>query len=121
MKHSEKIVRKEAGSRLLPKEISKEPKELGAQAITLGAQPKSCHGRSSGEGGGVEEKTNLGEGPGEQPNSPPPIPFHMHTHFILSVEPLYLNRKLLQTRFFLRASEGNLPQIVVSEILAFLT
>ena len=47
----------------------------------------------------------------------PLIPFHTHTHFVLSVEPLYVKDKI----FFLRASEGSLPQIVASEILAFLT
>ena len=56
----------------------------------------------------------------EQP--PFPSPLHMHTHFVLSVEPLHVNVKIPSDKiFFLRASEGNLPQVVVSEILAFLT
>ena len=71
-----------------------------------------------GGGGGEEEKTNLGEGPGEQPPLPPSHPFpDAHTYCFVRCEQKTPSDKI----FFLRASEGNLPQIVVSEILAFLT
>ena len=70
--------------------------------------------RGGGGGGGVEEKTkSRGEAWGAASRPPSTV----HTHFVLSVEPLHMNRKFLRTKFF----SGRASQVVVSEILAFLT